>query len=351
MVELSREEKLEYYKALSGMTGQEKRTERRSRYDEMLSEGMSPSEATTVLEGEELESREYLKEEQERKSGVGMGKSPGFGKDYVDEEDDIPDAEFLKMKDKAISEEDEYISGLERKERQKAVFEGLVGYGSREPLKEEIVSGAKRIISKTPEVTEKVLSGIVSGGKKLAEKLKPKSEKESKRYPHRLYKEEYHRSERGEPSLRDLGRGSLGAERYESVTPDFFGGGFGENRSSMGEPIRQRREMPPSTTIPFGGTRAPSTDIPFLRDRAPSVSFHAERKAPSTRVPTIREKPPKVTYKGAKKVSTKIPKSGKKPVKLQKVGKPISTKIGRPITPKTRVKVEEDDILGLKGFW
>ena len=54
--DLSREEKIEYYKTLSQMTSQERRKERNDRFSEMISEnGMKPSEAVTILDGEEME--------------------------------------------------------------------------------------------------------------------------------------------------------------------------------------------------------------------------------------------------------------------------------------------------------
>jgi len=377
--DLSREEKIEYYKTLSQMTNQERRKERNTRFSEMLAEGMKPSEAVVILDGEELEAREMLKDEQMREKRMEReGKSTWDIKEEYSSKSSIEDEEkitkpepsdFLNMKKEAEKEQDEYISDLEKKERQKEILSGLTGFGSREPLKEEIIKG-----------TGKVLSGVVSGASKLL-KGKPKTKEDVRRESE--LKEAQHKAkvrligmertisepkrESGEPSLKDLGRGSLGAERYERpYTPDFFGGGISSGRSPMGEPIKRRESRPPSTNIPFGGSRAPSTSIPIGGNRPPSTLFPGRarlpetrvkfgRRAPETKVPIVKERPPKVTYRGSKKVSTRIPKGERKaPVILKKAGKPISTKIGKPLKIKTRVpQVQQDaiDILGLRGFF
>jgi len=364
----------------------------------MLAEGMKPSEAVIILDGEELEAREMLKDEQMKEKRMEKeGKSTwdikeewtpeekaaGMRQRPLTEEEKrnwVPSkpiekitkpepSDFLNMKEEAETEQDEYISGLEKKERQEEIFSGLAGFGSREPLKEEIIKGAG-----------KVLSGVVSGASKLL-KGKPKTKEDIRRESE--LKEAQHRAkvraigmgrtisepkrESDEPFLKDLGRGSLGAERYERpYTPDFFGGGISSGRSPMGEPIKRRESRPPSTDIPFGGSRAPSTSIPMGGSRPPSTLFPGRvglpetrvsfrERAPSTRVPIVKEKPPKTSYRGTKKVSTRIPKGEKKsPVILKKAGKPVSTKIGKPSKIKTRVsQVQEDavDVLGLKGFW
>ena len=394
--DLSREEKIEYYKTLSQMTSQERRKERNDRFSEMISEnGMKPSEAVTILDGEEMEARELLRDEKMREKRMekegkstwdikeewtpeervaGMRQRPLTEEEKrnwvpskpIEEEITKPEpSDFLNMKEKVEEEQNEYISDLEKKEKQKEILSGLTGFGSREPLKEAIVSG------------------VVSGAKKLGEFLKgkPKTREDIRREEE--LKEAAHkarvratrmgrtvsapRRESGEPSIRDLGKGSLGTERYERpFIPDFFGGGFGSGKSPIGEPIRRRESRPPSTDIPFGGSRAPSTSIPMGGSRPPSTSFPGRaglpetrvqfrEKAPSTRVPIVKEKPPKTSYRGANKVSTRIPKGERKaPVILKKAGKPISTKIGKPQKIKTRVQqVQQDavDILGLRGFF
>ncbi len=298
---------------------------------------------------------------------------------YEDEEQIEPEKEISNYrKEKAILEEDEYIKDLESKERSKDIISGIFGFGSRTPVKEAIVSG------------------VVSGATKLAKALKgkPKTEADIKREErikeaqterrikeitspsygrkHTLteemgFRESSRRSEETEPSLRDIGKGSMGAERYSESKPDFFGGSsYGTSRNPLGEPTRTKRSKAPETRIPFGGAKPPSTGIPYIGSRPPSTSIYKERgrivstkipkeKRISTHIPLVRGKAPETRYQGAKYVSTKIPRGQRKaPVVLAKKGKPISTRIGRSSKIKTRVpQIQEDvvDVLGLRGFF
>lgn len=339
-----REEKLQYYKELSKKTSREKHDEYISRTEELVEEGMQPSEAILQVEGEKQEAIEMLRDEQERAKGKGKEQIP----DYQESEEPESGlkADFLNLKQKVKS-------GWEKAEE---IGEEIVGTKERTKLKEAVFGGASKLYE--------------------ALKGKPKTEAEKKRAKElkETYESEAHSArlrqarssgrrvleprESGEPSLRDIGKGSMGTERYErSSTPDFFGKSSGFDmgiKSPMGESRKPRGESrPPSTKIPFGGSRAPDTGIPFGGNRPPSTQFHSGRKAPATYVPTQKGRAPSVKFTGAKKVSTRVPKGERKaPVILKKRGRPVSTRIGKPLTPKTKiVKQEDEDILGLKNFW
>lgn len=340
--EISKEEKLQYYKALSQMTSKEREEEYKNRARELTEEGMRTSEAILQVEGEQQEAREMLKDEQERLRG--RGKEAPIEYEELKEPKTELEADFLNLKQKVKV-------GWEKAEE---LGEEIAGTKERTKLKEAVISGAS-----------KLYSALKGKPKTEAEKRKEKELKQ-------VYESEAHTRKlrearsagriseprrREEPSLRDIGKGSMGAERYERpYTPDFFGktSGFDMGiKSPMGEPRKSRTSRPPSTSIPFGGSRAPSTSIPFGGNIPPSTSFPSGRGRVSTKIPVVRDRPPKVSYRGAKKVSTRIPEGKKKsPVRLKKIGRPISTRIGRPLTPKTKIiKQQEDDILGLRGFW
>ncbi len=357
------------------------------KYMEQLRKGKTPSEAN-----------KYVKEPQFERIKFKQPREEIIEEEEIEEVQRAPRADFISMKEKAATEEDEYIEELESKERSKDIISGIFGFGSRTPVKEAIVSG---VVSGATKLV-KALKGKPKTEKEIAREEKIKDAQTERRVKeitspssgrrHSLSEEmgfggssrrhggsiisDY---EEREPSFRDIGKGSMGAERYGESKPDFFGGEFGTSSNPLGEPTRTRRSKAPETKIPhggsrapetripFGGSRAPSTIIPFGGSRAPSTSFPSAKgrvvstkipssgKVVSTRIPLIRGKAPETKYQGAKRVSTRIPKGQRKaPVVLAKKGKPISTRIGRPSKIKTRVpQIQEDalDVLGLKGFF
>lgn len=343
--DLSEKEKLQYYKSLSQMTSKEREEDKRARAKEMIEEGTSPSEALLRFQGEEQEARELLRDEQERAKGKGREEIPEFEETSEPESESELKADFLNLKHKVTS-------GFEKAEE---LGEEIAGTRERKSLKELAFSGASKLYSslkgkpKTPQELsrEKELKEAFTSERHRAQLRKAKESGYASTEP---------RKSSGEPSLRDLGKGSLGAERYESSSPDFFGKSSGFDmgvKSPIGRTEKRRTQSPPSTRIPFGGSRAPDTGIPFGGNKPPSVAFSSGRKVPSTYVPQSKGRTPSVKFTGARKVSTRVPKGERKaPVRLEKRGRPISTKIGKPSRIKTTVpRQEEDDVLGLKNFW
>ena len=311
------------------------REEKEKRYYELLEEGMSSTEALAEVDREMGEGyskgrvvgassayREPKESERKKEKVLWKGEKAPEEDEDIDEEEEIPDErdEYLKTRQKIVK-------GLQKSEQ---IGKGIVGLGSRRPIKEALISGAAAAF--------------------LALKGKPKTPQEIKEAKEEARRIRAHREEERhvgslslartagkrpyQPQLRDIGKGDMGAKQFGtsrnpvggigSVTePDFFGTrsfGIGTVQEKKTRTIKKiyKKQVPPSTSI-------------YMPSKPPSVSLGGFdiNKPPSTSLGMGRSVNP---------LGEISPKSSKtKSVKFTKL-------------KKTQQR-DASEILGLKGFW
>lgn len=423
--EASEGDKLKYALEFERLTPSQKLRMKKDRYNELLESGVSGGRAAHQIDAEEKMIYEYVKEANVRKKrGIPMTDQEGtelvpyqqpIKKIKQEETGLVPqqrrevkpfaiEADWKEVKEEPESTpKDSFTDWTDWKQVKKdpestpkdSFTDKIFGKKSRTKKEEEepestergqtiddfadkIFGGVGSFIKGKPEAikkgvisgTEKILSGGASGAKKVATAIKGKP----RTLAERIEEEEARKSGKsgkkttaGDFSFKNLGKGGMGAKRYEGApsTPDFFGGGSGFGGGAPSTRVHSGGSRPPSTKVPYGGSKAPSTRVPSGGSRPPSTKVPSSGGRPpstkfsgagkvSTHVPTIKTKAPSTRFSGAERVSTKIPKGSRRPpVRQEKVGKPISTRIGRTAAIKTKIvtpRENAEDVLGLKGF-
>jgi len=357
------------YERISRMSADEIEQFRRDRIEDfMRSLGISEEKAKRMVDSEidlaiedlertkEWEEERLLREEDRKirdkqfpkkkeEPEIKPGKVIWRGEKVPDDEDEDEDKEIFRKPSK--DERDEYLKtreGIVKGLRTaKEVGRGIVGMGSRRPIKEALISGAAKAIEilkgkpKTPEELENI---------KLQKRHREK-ELHTRRMTEAKTPVKFRREIGG--SFRDIGKGDMGAKEYGVIrgdpvgkfgrvgTPDFFGvGAFGMGTSV---PVKKSRKIrktfmkspsrsiymplkPLSTSIPFGGNKPPSVSIGgFGGNKPPSTSLGMGRLV--------------------------NPLGDMRPVK-KTIGK---GRIAKAAKPKKKSKDSMEDILKLKGFF
>ena len=327
---------------------------------------MADSEIDSILEGAKTE-RGWKEERLEREKQWDE-KSKEFSKRPVEDQEE--------------DEEDEYEKeALLEAEKEKELWKGE-GIKDAEPTK--VTDKEPKKETEEPSIMEKLF------GKKqvktLQELKRERIYRTQEEHAERMAKakgvgkypkERYIRGKyiKEKPSLKDIGRGSMGTEQFfrpvspvgrigKVGTPDFFGSLSGMGMGNpMGEPIKVSKGKrisgdkriskvrkasqirAPSVSISFGGSTPPSVLIPFAGNKPPSVSMGMKTKLPSLSFGTGKLVNPMEDY-------TKITKKVVKPESTKKkVGKLGSVKVAKEKVEKKKSKKETADFLDLKGFF
>jgi len=188
-------------------------------------------------------------------------------KSYEEQPVERSDEEIVKEtvdkgKEKYLKTREKVASGLRKAE---AIGKGIIGVGSRRPIKEALISG-----------TAKVIEALKSKPKSPEEIKREKRYRAEEEHARRMTEAKYSRRTRGEKTsiLRDIGRGDMGSREFgttrdpvgslgSSKTPDFLGSeSFNMGtRNPLGKSKVKSPMRPPSTSIPYGGNIPPSVSL------------------------------------------------------------------------------------------
>lgn len=210
------------------------------KYIGYLEEGKTPSQAYRyVKEGEPQESERVL------------------WKGEKSDDIEIEDEEMLERK--IPEKKDEYLktreSIIQNLRKAKEVGKGIVDVGSRRPVKEAIISGAAKAVTflkRKPKTPDEIREA-------KEEKKRLKEWRQKEEHVKRLSEAKFIGRRIPKPSLKDIGKGSMGAKRYEWGARDPVGyvGGMG-SPDFFGKRARTRVKKtqyvlrPPSTSIGMG---------------------------------------------------------------------------------------------------
>ncbi len=307
---------------------------------------MADSEIDSAIEGAEFEKErdmERLLREQDRKLRIKQPKQPKQEREEIEEEEEEPVTRREKLLwkgEKSVEEEetpderDEYlrtrqkiVHGLQKSEQ---IGKGIVGLGSRRPVKEALISGAAAAFlalkgkPKTPQE--------IREAKEEAKRIR--AHREEERHVERLAMAETAGERPYQPQLRDIGRGDMGSRKFGTtrnpvgdvgrvVEPDFFG----------------------TRSFGIGTTPSRKTKIIkkiYVKQRSPSTSIYMLSKPPSVSLGGFDiNKPPSTSF-GMGRLMNPLgePKSRSIKIKGVKFTKPKKTQ-----------QKDASEILGLKGFW
>ncbi len=304
---------------------------------------MADSEIDSAIEGAEYEKErdmERLLREQDRKLRIKQPKQPKQEREEIEEEPVTRREKLLWKGEKSVEEEeipderDEYlktrqkiVKGLQKTEQ---FGKGIVGLGSRRPIKEALISGATAAFlalkgkPKTPQE--------IREAKEEAKRIR--AHREEERHVERLAMAETAGERPYQPQLRDIGRGDMGSRKFGTtrnpvgsigitVEPDFFG----TKSSIIG--------TTPSRKIRTGKKT-------YIKQRPPSTSIYMPSKPPSVSLGGFDiNKPPSTSF-GMGRLMNPLgePKSRSIKIKGVKFTKPKKTQ-----------QKDASEILGLKGFW
>lgn len=375
--EPTEEEKIEIAREYANLSEDEKGEQMHQRYEELMrTTDMSSQTAQSAVQ-EESREMERLVDKYRLRSKEDYSDEEDISEEDTDEESDEDermlwkgsesdkiDTDIYKEKYKSTPEYEELSEGRYQKTREglsrglktaEDVAKGIIGVGSREPIKEVLISGAAKAIE------------AIKGKPKTKAELKLEADLKNKQKLYKLKEEHVRRLAEAklsgkrryrDPSIRNIGLGDMGTKEYQVTqrspvgkvegvgvkSLDFLG--TSEFSMGMTNPMGRQKYTsgelkPPSTSIPYGGSKPPSVSLGSAPSRPPSVSLGGTKISP-----------PSLSF-GYGKPLNPLGEVKQKPVTVEKLNKKIKIKKTKEVVQKTQLKPKKtvEDLLGTKGLF